>query len=56
MIHSGRVLQANGRGFIEFTLAETYKVSLNLDERDSAVLASLRQYEIPTDEDRNENL
>jgi uncharacterized protein YndB with AHSA1/START domain len=48
---SGKVLQANGTDFIEFTFAGTCIVSVHLEEKDTAVLVTLRQYEIPTDED-----
>jgi len=46
----GSMLQANGKDFIEFSFAEVSKVSVSLEKKKNAVLLTLRQYEIPTDE------
>jgi uncharacterized protein YndB with AHSA1/START domain len=46
----GDVLQANGKDFIEISFAGVSKVSVRLEEKDNAVLVTLRQFEIPTDE------
>jgi len=45
----GNVLQANGKDFIEISFAEVSKVSVSLEDKGTAVLLSLKQYEIPTD-------
>jgi len=46
----GNILQANGKNFIEFSFAEVSKVSVHLEDKGNAVLVTLQQYEIPTDE------
>ncbi|NHF57778.1 SRPBCC domain-containing protein [Flavobacteriaceae bacterium TP-CH-4] len=52
----GKVLQANGIDFIEFSFAEVTKVSVTLEDKGSSVLLTLRQYEIPTDEESKLNI
>jgi len=46
----GHVLQANGKDFVEFSFAEVSKVSVSLEDKKDAVLLTLKQYEIPTDD------
>jgi len=46
----GTVLQANGTDFIEILFADPSKVSIHLEDKGSAVLLTLKQYDIPTDE------
>jgi len=46
----GAILQANGVDFLEFSFAEVTKVSVSLEDKGAAVLVTLRQYDIPTDE------
>lgn len=46
----GIVLQANGTNFLEIIFATPSKVSVTLEDNGKAVLVTLRQYEIPTDE------
>jgi len=46
----GTVLQANGKDFIEIVFAEPSKVSVTLEEKGAAVLVTLKQFDIPTDE------
>lgn len=46
----GSVLQANGKDFMEILFAAPSKVSVTLENKDSAVLVTLKQYDIPTDE------
>ena len=52
----GKVLQANGSDFVEISFAEVSKVSVQLEEKEGAVLLTLRQYEIPTDEKSKMNI
>jgi len=52
----GEVLQANGSDFIEISFAEVSKVSIELAQEEGAVLLTLRQYEIPTDEKSRLNI
>lgn len=48
---SGTVLKANGKDFLEFTFAnDLCKVSVNLKQAENAILLTLRQYEMATDE------
>lgn len=46
----GSILKANGKDFLEFSFAEVSKVSIELEDKGNAVLVTLTQYEIPTDE------
>ncbi len=47
---TGAILQANGSDFLEFSFAGVSKVSVALEDKGTAVLITLKQYEIPTDE------
>jgi len=53
---NGQVLQANGTDYIEITFAEVSKVSVHLQQQEGAVLLTLKQYEIPTDEQSQMNI
>lgn len=53
---NGKVLQANGSDFVEIIFAEVSKVSVQLEQHDKAVLLTLKQYEIPTDEKSQMNI
>lgn len=47
----GLILKANGKDFLEFSFADDIcKVSVALEEVKDAVLLTLRQFEMPTDE------
>ncbi len=46
----GSILKANGKDLLEFSFAEVCKVSVSLEDKGNAVLVTLKQYEIPTDE------
>ncbi|SNZ02063.1 SRPBCC family protein [Flagellimonas pacifica] len=46
----GKVLKANGTDFLEISFADS-KVSVSLEDYDKAVLLTLKQYEIPIDEE-----
>lgn len=47
----GTILQANGIDFLEFSFAnDICKVSVTLEKKESAVLLTLIQYDMPTDE------
>jgi len=46
----GTVLQANGKDFIEIVFAAPSKVSVTLEDKGAAVLVTLKQFDIPTDE------
>ena len=53
----GIVLQANGKDFLEFTFANGIcKVSVTLEEKPEAVLLTLKQYDMPTDEETKMNI
>ncbi|NNF19139.1 MAG: SRPBCC domain-containing protein [Flavobacteriaceae bacterium] len=51
----GGILSANGRDQLELSFADS-KVSLRLEEKEDAVLLTLEQYEIPTDEESKMNI
>ena len=53
---NGTVLQANGKDFMEISFAEVSKVAVKLEPQGNSVLLSLRQYEIPTDEESMLNI
>lgn len=46
----GTVLQANGVDYIEISFAGDCSVAVTLEDNGSAVLVTLKQYNIPTDE------
>jgi len=48
---SGQILEANGRDQLSFSFAGSCKVAVDLSPKDDKVLVSLRQYDIPLDED-----
>ncbi|NNE77171.1 MAG: SRPBCC domain-containing protein [Pricia sp.] len=52
----GEILKANGKDFLEFSFAEVCKVSITLQESKRAILLSLKQFEIPTDEKSKMNI
>ena len=52
----GKVLQANGTDFIEISFAEVSKVSVHIETHGEAVLLTLKQFEIPTDEKSKLNI
>ena len=52
----GKILQANGIDCIEFSFAEVSKVLVTLEDHNRTVLLTLRQYEIPTDEESKLNI
>ncbi len=52
---SGKVLEANGRDRFVFTFAGPCTVSVSLKPAGEKVLVSLRQYDIPTDEETKMN-
>ncbi|MEX0291445.1 MAG: SRPBCC domain-containing protein [Flavobacteriaceae bacterium] len=52
----GKLLKADGHSYIEFSFAEVSKVSVYLEEKEKAVLLTLTQFEIPTDEDTKMNV
>lgn len=52
----GKILQANGKDFLEFSFAEVSKVSITLKNEGKAVLLTLKQYEIPTDDENKLNI
>ncbi len=47
----GTVLEANGKDMLEFTFAGKSKVKVELIPKNDSVLVSLKQYNIPTDEE-----
>ncbi len=46
----GEILKANGKDYLEFSFADVSKVSVTLENKGDAVLLTLKQFEIPTDE------
>ncbi len=52
---TGKVLKANGTDFLEITFANS-KVSVSLEKHEKAVLVTLRQHEIPLDEESKLNI
>lgn len=46
----GKVVQANGKDFIQFTFGEGL-VDINLEEKNGVVILTLKQHQIPTDEE-----
>lgn len=52
----GKVLQANGTDHIEISFAEVSKVSVHIEPEGKAVLLTLKQFEIPTDEKSKLNI
>ena len=53
----GAILKANGTDFLEFTFAnDACKVSVQLEQAEGAVLLTLRQFEMATDEETKMNL
>ncbi|WP_422350598.1 SRPBCC family protein [Flagellimonas sp.] len=51
----GTVLKANGSDFLEISFADS-KVSVSLEQHETAVLVSLKQHQIPTDETSKLNI
>jgi uncharacterized protein YndB with AHSA1/START domain len=47
---SGKILEANGRDFFQFTFAGQCLVDINLEQVGESVMVKLRQHNIPTDE------
>jgi uncharacterized protein YndB with AHSA1/START domain len=52
----GTIWLANGADTIEFSFAGSCKVRVTLEEKNSAVLVTLRQFEIPTDDESKLNI
>lgn len=52
----GKILYANDIDFIEFSFTENCKVSVSIEDKEKASLLTLRQYNIPTDEDSKLNI
>lgn len=52
----GKLLQTDGRSFVEFSFAEVSKVSVSLEDKGNAVLLTLTQFEIPLDEESKMNI
>ena len=52
----GEILEANGTDFIEFSFAGDCKVAVSLENKEAAVLVTLRQYNIPTDDKNKLNI
>lgn len=53
---TGEILEANGTNYIQFSFAEVSKVSVTLEEKENAVLLTLKQFEIPLDEESKMNI
>lgn len=53
---NGEVFQANSKDVLEFSFAGASRVSLNLEDNGEAVLVTLKQFGIPTDEGSKLNI
>lgn len=51
----GEIIKANGSDYIEFSF-ENSKVSVHLEQKDKLVIISLKQFEIPEDEEHKMKL
>ena len=56
ILEKGRVTQANGKDFFQFTFAGDCLVDIRLKEIGENVLVTLKQYNIPTDEKSKFNI
>ena len=52
----GKVIQANGKDFFEFTFADVCHVAISMEEQGDFVLLTLKQYNIPTDDKSKLNI
>ncbi|WP_396590342.1 SRPBCC domain-containing protein [Allomuricauda sp. R78024] len=52
---AGNVLKANGKDFLEISFADS-KVSVELEDHKKAILVTLKQHEIPTDDESKLNI
>ncbi len=53
----GTILEANGADFLKFSFAnDICKVSVALEDKKDAVLLTLKQYDMPTDEETKMNI
>ncbi|MFM9945952.1 MAG: SRPBCC domain-containing protein [Bacteroidia bacterium] len=52
----GKVLEANGSDFLEFTFAGNCKVQVKLKNENGCILVELTQNEIPLDDNSKENI
>ncbi len=52
----GEILKANGKDYLEFSFAGTSKVAVSFEDKNNAVLVTLKQFEIPTDEKSKMNI
>ncbi len=52
----GSVIQANNTNFLEISFAENCRVSVTMEDKGTACLLSLKQYNIPTDEESKLNI
>ena len=52
----GKVLEANGSDFLEFSFADNCKVSVKLKKEKGYILVELTQSEIPLDDNSKENI
>lgn len=48
---TGMVLKANGKDYFEISFAGNTRVAVSLEAKDDAVLLTLKQFEIPVDDD-----
>jgi len=54
---SGTILKANGKDFLEFSFAgDICKVSVSLEKKGNSVLLTLKQYDMPIDEETKMNI
>ena len=56
IMEKGKVLQANGKDFFQFSFAGDCKVDVRLKETGEHVLVTLTQHNIPTDEESKFNI
>ena len=54
---SGTILKANGKDSLEFSFADdSCKVLVSMEKKDNSVLVTLKQYDMPTDEETKMNI
>ncbi len=53
---SGKITEANGKDFLQFSFASKCLVDVKLSQKDEEILVELTQKDIPTDDDSKKNI
>ena len=56
ILEKGKITQANGKDFFQFTFAGDCLVDVQLKEMEESILVKLKQHNIPTDENSKFNI